>query len=176
LTTTPAVTPPSSDTNKTTTTDVTESPDPAGESKSCEPCAANAYPGPNNRAIYECSECPQEGEVYTPTTVPWTCSCVSTSYTSSYGKCLLNTDLTTLRASYPIETSRTVGYDFVESGSSNSNTLGQVSIAISDTFNYLYYDAAVGCQVYEDPKKCQTLANLCVLQLYYERTSVCQLF
>lgn len=60
--------------------------------------------------------------------------------------------------------------------SSNSNSLGSVTVMISDTFDYLYYDAAVGCEVYFNPKKCQTLANLCVLQLYNERTLVCELF
>lgn len=61
---------------------------------------------------------------------------------------MLNTDVQTVRAAYPIESARTVNYDFVETG---GGALGQVAVSMSDTFNYLYYDAAVGCQEYLDP-------------------------
>jgi len=112
------------------------------ESKTCEVCTPEAYPGPNNRPIYSCNVCPAEGEVYTPTTIPWTCACVTTLYTTSYGKCLINTDVQTVRNNFPLENARTINYDYVETG---SDSLGQVTVVISDTYNYLYYDAAVGC-------------------------------
>lgn len=36
----------------------------------------------------------------------------------------------------------------------SSGNLGQVSVTMSDTVSYLYYDAAVGCAVYLNPNKC----------------------
>ena len=58
----------------------------------------------------------------------------------------------------------------------DTSVLSQVSVVISDTYNYLYYDSAVGCRQYRNPQKCQTLANLCVLQMYNERIIVCSLY
>jgi hypothetical protein len=46
----------------------------------------------------------------------------------------------------------------------------------SDVFEQFYVDAAVGCKYENSPQACQTLANLCVLQLYNEQTTACQLF
>lgn len=40
----------------------------------------------------------------------------------------------------------------------------------------MYYDAAVGCSQYQDPKSCQVLANLCVLQLYGPKTTICSFY
>jgi hypothetical protein len=128
--------------------------------KECAPCLSTAYAGPNNRPIYTCDVCPNEGELYTPTTIPWSCACLTANYTSSHGKCLLNTDVNAVRTNYPLENARTINYDYVET---SSDSLGQVTVVISDTYNYLYYDAAVGCQEYGNPQKCQVLANLCVL-------------
>jgi len=45
----------------------------------------------------------------------------------------------------------------------------------SDIFRQFYVAAAIGCKYNQDPKSCQTLANLCVMQLYNERTNVCRL-
>ena len=66
--------------------------------------------------------------------------------------CLLNTDINLIRDSYPLDNARSINYQFVETRS--SSTLSQVSIAISDTYNYLYNDAAVGCYAYKNPQKC----------------------
>ena len=41
---------------------------------------------------------------------------------------------------------------------------------------YYYLDAAVGCTKFKDVKKCQLLANLCVLQLYNEDAVACKLY
>lgn len=40
----------------------------------------------------------------------------------------------------------------------------------------MYYEAAVGCSQYQDPKQCQVLANLCVLQLYGAKTTICSFY
>ena len=65
--------------------------------------------------------------------------------------CLLNNDIQEVKNSFPLENARTINYDYVENSGSS---LGQVTVVISDTYNYLYYDAAVGCQVYKNPQKC----------------------
>jgi hypothetical protein len=43
----------------------------------------------------------------------------------------------------------------------------------SDIFRQFYIAAAVGCKYRQEPKACQNLANLCVLQLYDQTTQVC---
>ncbi len=55
---------------------------------------------------------------------------------------MINTDVQTVKNNFPLENARTINYDYVETGNGN---LGQVTVVISDTYNYLYYDAAVGC-------------------------------
>lgn len=45
----------------------------------------------------------------------------------------------------------------------------------SDIFRQFYVPAAIGCKYKSDPKSCQTLANLCIMQLYNERTVACRL-
>lgn len=34
----------------------------------------------------------------------------------------------------------------------------------------------IGCTKYQDPKSCESFANLCVMQLYNERQKICTLF
>lgn len=46
----------------------------------------------------------------------------------------------------------------------------------SGVLNYYYSQAVIGCQTYKDPKQCQTLANLCVLNLYNQGTASCKQF
>lgn len=58
-----------------------------------------------------------------------------------------------MKTNYPLENARTINYDYVET-TPGSDNLGQVTIVMSDTYNYLYYDAAVGCQQYNNPQKC----------------------
>lgn len=63
-----------------------------------------------------------------------------------------------------------------ESLINQNDDLSRLVLNNLDTFNYYYYDAAVGCRQYGDPTKCQVLANLCVLQLYNEQDVSCRLF
>ncbi len=46
----------------------------------------------------------------------------------------------------------------------------------SAPMEHLYLKNAVGCTVYKDIKSCQSLANLCVLNLYNEQSLPCILF
>jgi hypothetical protein len=49
------------------------------------------------------------------------------------------------------------------------------SMAGSDIFRQFFVAAAVGCKYNNDPKSCQTVANLCIMQLYNERSNACKL-
>ena len=68
------------------------------------------------------------------------------------------------------ESAREIDYSSVET---SSGSISSISVANSNTFSYLFLDAAVGCNSNKDPAKCNTLANLCVLQLYNEQATVC---
>lgn len=47
----------------------------------------------------------------------------------------------------------------------------------SDTLNHFFIQSAVSCRKQKEPKACQALANLCVLQLYdYSRATTCRFF
>ena len=46
----------------------------------------------------------------------------------------------------------------------------------SDVFDRFYLQSAVGCAYHSEQRWCQVLANLCVLQLYNERTIPCRFF
>lgn len=62
----------------------------------------------------------------------------------------MNEVLSDLKAnSFSVESARQVNYDSVEINGDGS--IGQISVANSETFNYLYYDAAVGCAQYLNP-------------------------
>ena len=70
---------------------------------------------------------------------------------------------------------RVTYYDIwsLETGASGAD---DVKTVVSDVFDYLYIQSAVGCMNDGNPQKCQSLANLCVLQLYDELTIACKLF
>ena len=46
----------------------------------------------------------------------------------------------------------------------------------SGLFSYLYLKSAMNCQRYQNPQACQTLANLCVLTMYDEQQTACELY
>lgn len=121
--------------------------------KQCEACTRGAFQGPTSRPQYSCSVCPNEGEFYVNVVNSagvYPCQCSSEFWASANGKCLLKTDITlALTSQYQVEIARTVNYDFVEINDGGS--IGQVSVQSSDTFNYLYNDAAVGCKEYGNP-------------------------
>jgi hypothetical protein len=143
----------------------------AAKTKSCEACGVNAYQGQEPgfervAPVYECLYCPSEkNRSYNSAVKPWSCQCVA-STTLSNGVCF---DNNVIRSVLPPDA--VVNYE----SSENQGTLTRFPFA-SGTIQYLYYDAALGCQQYGDPQKCQMLANLCVLVLYDESTNICKQF
>jgi hypothetical protein len=60
-------------------------------------------------------------------------------------------------------------YDLVDSP-------GEAFEINSDIYRQFYVKSAIGCKVDKSPHDCQMLANLCVLKLYDEKSSVCKLY
>lgn len=110
---------------------------------------------------------------YAQTSPQWTCTCPTDEWTASADTCVSNADIASLSTLYNIEYGRKITYYSVLD---INNAITTQSLSYSDTFNYYYYDAAIGCSIDEDPQKCEILANLCVLQLYSEQSTVCLLF
>jgi hypothetical protein len=71
---------------------------------------------------------------------------------------------------FPIDVAKQITYYSVLD---SNNALTTKALSYSDTFNYYYYYAAIGCWKELNPVSCQILANLCVLQLYDETSAVC---
>ena len=110
--------------------------------------------------------------VYQPTT-PWTCQCPSPDWSAAADSCVSTTDKNELNQGFPLEYAKqTTYYSLLDA----NNQLATRTLQYSDLFNYYYYYAALGCWKDNHPQKCQILANLCVLQLYNERSTVCQLY
>ena len=65
-----------------------------------------------------------------------------------------------------------VDYNSVESEGSEELSDMSVQSGVMDTY---FWKATAGCQVYGNPNDCQTLANLCVLNLYQADKTVCNI-
>ena len=84
-----------------------------------------------------------------------------------------NIDVQKLNAGFPLTYAQQITYSYLLDVNDQRTS---TTLAYSDLYNYYYYYSAVGCWIDEDPAKCQILGNLCVLQLYDEQATVCQLF
>lgn len=134
--------------------------------KVCVACTSATYPGPGN---YECEKCPDPNMTRNPST--YECECDAKTYYVSQDSCVSQTAAGDIIKAYPIDQSVVVTYTDLQTAS------GVVSKDVSsDTFLYYYLKAAYNCDVVLDVNSCQTLANLCVLQLYNVNTEVCQLY
>eukprot|EP00347_Sterkiella_histriomuscorum_P018733 403344384 len=139
----------------------------------CKLCDTNTYRGPPTTSVWSCQSCPHFAQVYNNNTTPWSCQCPSPSWAAAANICVNTTDVQNLTSGFPLEFARQVTYNYVLDF--NENRVTKI-LGYSDLFSYYYYYSAIGCWMDEDPQKCQILANLCVLQLYNEQSTVCQLF
>lgn len=150
-------------------------------SKSCsQTCDADAWPGPLDTNVPACVRCPFEGQVYNRNTDDnvSVCECDARTYVPAAGICIPAADaqrFTRDNSEFSTDVAYTISYSFIETKSSTGYTISPQS-ASSGTIQYYYLDAAVGCDEYRDVKKCQLLANLCVLQLYDPQAVVCKLY
>jgi hypothetical protein len=89
-------------------------------------------------------------------------SCISlTDFNSDFGKGYIQNQLA----------NQITYYDFI-----NKTDTTKPLVETSDVFNTNFAQAALRCKIESDPKACQVLANLCVLQLYNEQSLACKLF
>lgn len=142
-------------------------------SKRCDACNAIAYQGPPTNVITTCQPCPQVGQKYNLQSDPYKCECdepngwVASNDESS--QCFLKTELD--QADLPDYSDGVIYYNQIM----QDNEVLQVYPFYSQTMRDLYIGAAMGCQVDRNEKSCQQLANLCVLNMYAERSPVCVL-
>lgn len=99
------------------------------------------------------------------------CFCNS-SYFTSQNSCINSLSAEDITVTYPISEAIIVIYQKLESGSG----VGQKNVTASATFEYYYMKAAYDCYMFYDIVACQQLANLCVLQLYNQKSTVCRLY
>ena len=136
----------------------------------CEACPTNEYKGPAIKSIWQCEACPDPAMIYTSGN---TCEC-GEGYIRGGDSCVTVEQRTELIGDGFIENSLEfkVEYNNVKQlDRDGSQTIAQYS----DVFDYFYLQSAVGCRFNDDQRMCQVLANLCVLQLYNEKTLACKL-
>ena len=136
----------------------------------CRKCAENEYSGPVKKANWQCKTCPDPNMEFRETT----CVCRE-EFKTAGDACISNEQAKSLSDDGFAEDGLEfkVEYNNVKQvGRSGSST----EALISDVFKHYYYQSAVGCRDYDDQRMCQILANLCVLNLYNERTIACKLF
>lgn len=143
----------------------------SGNQKTCQACDPSAYAGPaTNRVVTECQRCPQEGQSYNKLRNPWVCECDSTlagAYSQAGDMCYFTSVTAPLAAD-----SKQIEYRAVETRNKNDGTLNLQSGIMS----FYYTQAVVGCETYGQPKACQMIANLCVLNLYKASADACKKF
>jgi len=140
--------------------------------KECFQCPNATYPGGTN-SVYECRQCP-EGKIYDKNFNPWKCSCNLTSFLEAGDKCIPISDSQKIISDYPINIAKSIQYTNVET--IDKTVDGISSVASSDTFDYLYLKSGYDCLKRTNMLSCQTLANLCVLQMYDQTNPVCKLY
>ena len=69
--------------------------------------------------------------------------------------------------------SKRVTYNFLLDKNTGARNNEPVTIN-SEIFSQFFIKSAIGCNKDKNPLECQSLANLCVLQLYNENTVACE--
>ena len=137
------------------------------EVKLCFSCGSlERYPGPG---VNQCETCPAFG--MTRSTVTFQCEC-ATSFVTAGDICIDSTEVAVIENEFSSETAANVIYLSHET----SDDVGTHSLSSSDTFEYYYLKSGYNCRQHKSLQDCQCLANLCVLQLYNQDTTVCQLY
>ena len=119
--------------------------------------------------------------VYNPATSPWQCEC-SDGWVSAGSTCVSKASLENLETAGG-------GEKYYESGSNKHYKVTYYNLIDAEgeveespetiesaVYRELYLASAIGCLDDGSPQACQTLANLCVLQLYDETTAACRFF
>ena len=126
-------------------------------SLSCEQCAPGTYPGPG---FWECKTCPDPAMEYKLSGTKYECMCKD-GYLTAGDFCVSNADYTALQGEIngPLSATNQVYFRNLLSDSSPV-------LITSQTISKYFSLSAIGCWKYGDNKSCQSLVNLCVLNLY----------
>lgn len=134
----------------------------------CSECPNGYYSTAETELVYNCTVCAAEGQIAGANGV---CACVAPEELQS-SFCVDATDFAAVvTVNYTISSGTEVRYTDVISATTNTGT-GRVTA--SNTFEYLLPQALYECLKWKYYKQCQILANLCVLQMYYEASPPCE--
>lgn len=139
--------------------------------KVCQICPNGTAIGAS--PIYQCSYC-GDGKVYDKSQSPWACTCDLTNYVKAGNDCIPISEAQFIITNYPVNIAKSL--IFLNEETLDKNVDGSLTIANSDTIEYLYLKAGYDCLKTSKIESCQTLANLCVLQLYDLNNPICKLY
>jgi hypothetical protein len=123
--------------------------------------------------VYSCKACPY-GQIYDTSSSPWKCACQISNQVVAGDECLPQADSQIITNLYPINVAKSLTFNNLETADTNVDST--LTIANSDTIDYLYLKSAYKCLSNLEAKSCQVLANLCVLQLYDQNNPICKLY
>lgn len=143
-------------------------------SKLCSECAKGSYQFINeNTPLYECKQCPPK-MIYNTNTIPWSCECDSNFYVEFGGECFDKIEANFLNTQFPSSGASSVLLTDAET--EQPKVFSSVTISESNVIKELYFKSGYRCLKEKHKKSCQTLANLCVLQMYNLQSEVCKLY
>lgn len=138
----------------------------ASRSVRCVDCPTGYYSSPESNILYNCTECPAEGQTVDSSTGD--CSCGDLSLQETF--CVNSTTYTsTVLTNFNPSTGQDVRY----SPTITNTGISTGRVSVSETMQYLLPQALFECLNYKYYKQCQLLANLCVLHMYREAAAPC---
>lgn len=142
--------------------------------KVCSKCSTNEFQffGPSV-PVYECKKC-EINKVYNKNRIPWLCECNTDLFLEFGGECINRNEATFLNTQFPSAGASSVLMSDAET--SQPKVLTSDTISESATMRELYFKNAFKCLKDKNKKACQTLANLCVLQMYDLRNEICKTY
>lgn len=75
---------------------------------------------------------------------------------------------------FPVNTAKSLTFNFAETTDPLQDSV--ISVASSDTIEFLYLKSGYKCLKESDKESCNALANICVLQMYDKENSACALY
>lgn len=142
------------------------------ETKICKKCSSNSLIDKQN-IMYECKECPSN-KIADNTNQPPTCRCDLSTTTTAGDECLPNEEAQFITVTYPVNLAKSISFSFEETFDSEAD--GTLSVASSDTIEYLYLKSAYDCLKGISNESCNALANLCVIQMYDKENVICKFY
>jgi len=135
-------------------------------------CPNETFPGPIGPA-YACKPC-DNGKIYDRNRNPWECVCDLSKYISAGDICIPLSDSLLLTTTFPLNTAKSLTFTLAETTDPLQDSV--ISVASSDTIEYLYLKSGYKCLIESDIESCNALANICVLQMYDKENSACSLY